>query len=261
MNITPIEWCDQTWNPVTGCMHGCPYCYAIKRVRRFKRGYEEIFSSRNINTLDAPGYVTTKKGKTIKNAYPFGFEPTFHRYRLEEPQYIKKPQNIFVCSMADLFGEFIPDEWIQAVFEACEAAPQHRYLFLTKNPKRYMTLKLPLNENIMFGATITNKESPTPYYSQGGMFQSQRFISFEPLLDDIAEQYLLPIVNSAWVIIGAESGNRKDKVIPKKEWIQNILDKCQEHNVPVFMKDSIVEIWGEPLIQEYPWENGVKNGK
>ena len=25
---TKIDWCDSTWNPVTGCLHGCKYCYA-----------------------------------------------------------------------------------------------------------------------------------------------------------------------------------------------------------------------------------------
>ena len=38
--------------------------------------------------------------------YPYYFSPTFHRYRLGEPQSWKKPRNIFVCSMADLFGEW-----------------------------------------------------------------------------------------------------------------------------------------------------------
>ncbi|MFR1061782.1 MAG: DUF5131 family protein [Enterocloster sp.] len=60
--------------------------------------------------------------------------PTFHKYRLNEYQN-KKSRNIFVCSMADLFGEWVPDEWIEEVFEACDNAPQHNYLFLTKNPK------------------------------------------------------------------------------------------------------------------------------
>lgn len=27
---TKIDWCDSTWNPVTGCLHGCAYCYARK---------------------------------------------------------------------------------------------------------------------------------------------------------------------------------------------------------------------------------------
>lgn len=37
MNIhkSDIEWCSHTWNPVTGCKHGCEYCYARRIVSRF----------------------------------------------------------------------------------------------------------------------------------------------------------------------------------------------------------------------------------
>ena len=28
---TKIDWCDASWNPVTGCLHGCEYCYATDR--------------------------------------------------------------------------------------------------------------------------------------------------------------------------------------------------------------------------------------
>ncbi len=43
MNKTKIEWCDSTWNPVTGCRHGCEYCYAKHMANRFKgNGFESI---------------------------------------------------------------------------------------------------------------------------------------------------------------------------------------------------------------------------
>jgi protein gp37 len=129
MNRTRIEWCDRTWNPVTGCLHGCPYCYARNLVWRFGKTYG---APKKINSLDMPIYDE----EHYQVQYPFGFAPTFLRYRLEEPQLIKQPQNIFVCSMADLFGEWVPDEWIDKVFDVCNGAPQHRFLFLTKNPKR-----------------------------------------------------------------------------------------------------------------------------
>lgn len=35
MNRTKIEWATMTWNPVTGCKHGCEYCYARRIARRF----------------------------------------------------------------------------------------------------------------------------------------------------------------------------------------------------------------------------------
>ena len=57
-----------------------------------------------------------------------------------------------------------------------------------------------------------------------------------------------------WVIVGAETGRRKDKVIPKKEWIETIVNDCKNNGIPLFMKSSLADIWGEPLIQEFPKE-------
>lgn len=135
MEKTKIDWADSTWNPVTGCLHGCEYCYARNQTHRFGAGWET--ASGNYPVLDEPMYGQRigKDGKieTRKEVYPYNFTPTFHRYRLKD--YIgKKGRNIFVCSMADLFGEWVSDEWIKEVFAACEKAPQHNYLFLTKNP-------------------------------------------------------------------------------------------------------------------------------
>jgi len=259
MNITKIDWTDRSWNPATGCLYKCPYCYARNQARRFK-GYDTALSPdlsmrRIVNDkhtimfeLNARQRRTTKKGKIVTATFPFNFDPTFHRYRLDEPQHYKKPQNIFVCSMADLFGYWVPNNWIEQVFKACMKAPQHRYLFLTKCPSRYVKIcdMLPKGDNFWFGTSITNQETPH-YWSD----LRKTFISIEPLLDGFYKSD--SEIWADWVIIGAETGNRKGRVIPKREWIQNILDKCREQNVPVFMKDSLEDIWGETLIQEYPW--------
>jgi len=274
MNPTKIDWCTMSWNPVTGCLHKCEYCYARGIARRF--GGADItdysktvpsintyFSNSQIHELNEPVIDTSTRRIA---PYPFGFDPTFHVYRLNEPALIKKPQNIFVCSMADLFGDWIPDEWIEKVFEACIKAPQHRYLFLTKNPNRYCEILQDAQspDNFWFGTTVTNSDNTIIFRSN----MDNIFVSLEPLQSDIKEiDYYLK-----WVIIGAETGNRKDKVIPKKEWIENIVNYCREKNVPVFMKNNLVKevwrkdkktgemilvqpkIWDEPLIQEFPWE-------
>lgn len=183
--------------------------------------------------------------------YPFGFEPTLHAYRLND--YIgKKGRNIFVCSMADLFGVWVPHEWIEAVFEACEKAPQHNYLFLTKNPVHYEFLYhhgfLRKRDNMWYGYSKP---------ADGGDFwhdsQYNTFVSIEPILEPVD----VPFVN--WVIVGAETGKRKDKVVPKKEWIERIVEQCSELNIPLFMKSSLADIWGKPLIQEF--SEGLKRYK
>lgn len=257
MNKTKIDWCDSTWNPITGCLHGCEYCYARNIAHRFggfteledtDLDYEKICES-NIVEIEKPLKYLNDKGEIGKSAYPFFFKPTLYRYKLNEPQKWKKDRNIFVCSMADLFGSWVPDSWIEEVFSACEKAPQHNYLFLTKNPERYVELInnedffVKTRSNMWFGYSYTGKESKqwwNPDYSI--------FVSVEPILEPIE------VPRCKWLIVGAETGRRKDRVIPKREWIEHLVYYCGKWNIPLFMKSSLAEIWGEPLIQEFPKE-------
>lgn len=246
---TKIDWCDASWNPVTGCKHGCEYCYARGIANRFRF----LRDDGNLHVLNKPcvrdyyedGEVTRED---VKQPYPNGFAPTFHRYRLDIPERWTRPRTIFVCSMADLFGDWVPDEWITAVFDACLVAPQHRYLFLTKNPNRYAKLaadrKLPLNSNMWYGTS-----TPTPDKRYFGSNIVNAFLSIEPILAPFGGFRLKGI---KWAIIGAETGNRKGKVIPKKEWVMCIANACTELGMPVFMKESLRTLMGNDFRQEFP---------
>lgn len=52
--------------------------------------------------------------------------------------------------------------------------------------------------------------------------------------------------------MGAETGRRKGKAIPERRWIESIVEQCKITGTPLFMKSSLVDVWGEPLIQEFP---------
>ena len=80
---TKIDWADATWNPVTGCLHGCEYCYARRIAERFGSNLMPIFT--NYPVLDEPVRSVGFDGEKIQ-PYPFDFTPTFHRYKLDEPQ-------------------------------------------------------------------------------------------------------------------------------------------------------------------------------
>lgn len=263
MDNTKIEWCDSSWNPITGCLHDCEYCYARKIANRFKGCIEDesaqITASLNgmqtgaIIELDAPMKRKTENGEIISAPYPFGFQPTLHRYRLDEPQRWTKSRTIFVCSMADLFGEWVPDSWIEEVFAACEKAPQHRYLFLTKNPQRYGELaragKLPKRDNMWYGSTLDSMRAKR----YPGRFMDNTFVSIEPLTEYM-DVGLGSFGSARWVIIGAETGNRKGKVTPEKEWIDTICEAADITHAAVFMKDSLLPIVGEAnMRREFPW--------
>lgn len=235
-----------SWNPLTGCRHGCPYCYARRTANRFNAGLED----------HAPlaGGLHVLEEKIKATPYPYGFEPTLHRHRLNQPERKKEPQTVFVCSMADLFGRWVPTDWIRDVMDACQRAPWHRYLFLTKNPARYMELDrlalLPHNENFWYGSTVTDMDAAAVYAMQGTNINT--FWSMEPLLGpvDMAAAEGLP----QWVILGAETGNRRDKVVPRREWVEQIMDFCEGNEIPVFFKGNLREHFRDLPASAFPWE-------
>lgn len=265
MNRSKIEWCDHTWNPITGCRHGCGYCYARRMTARFagdvrlnlmaKEDYaaqEAPDGSGKVFTLEKPMLNAT--GHAL--AYPFGFEPTFHRYRLNTLDKIKMGNNVFVGAMADVFGSWVPNEWISEVLDVCVNNTMHNYMFLTKNPDRYWELEekgiLPSGSNMWYGFSYTRNEDQ----GWASMNGKNNFISVEPLLEDLRlfnANVLCPAAK--WVIIGAETGNRKNKIVPKLEWVNKILLHCDKFNIPVFMKDSMLPIVGEKnMRREFPPE-------
>ena len=249
MNRTKIDWCDCTWNPVTGCLHGCEYCYAIKIAGRF--GPRSLVHSPRIATV---------KGKT--SPFPYGFVPTLYEERLDEPKKFQKPSNVFVVSMGDLFGDWVPAKWIMQVLDSCLIARQHRFLFLTKNPARYKKLQhmaiLPQTKRFWYGtSTATSSDIITRGLEMYQAFDSTKcksFISIEPMqekLDDVALDHLGAF---DWVIVGAETGNRMGKVKPERDWILDIVKTCWSYSVPVFMKESLRQLMGDEFVQEFPKE-------
>lgn len=288
---TKIGWVDATWNPVTGCLHGCEYCYARAIANRFggctrldlppdrswrNKANAEVagdlmgdymcHSNGGLHVLDKPArkvnvFPPPESELPSRSApYPYYFDPTFHRYRLEEPAAWTKPRTIFVCSMADLFGDWVPDEWVREVFEACDQAPKHRYMFLMKNPKRYKEIPelLPLHRyppnvaEIWFGHSYTGIKDYRPIHLRPVY---SRFVSIEPLLHDLSEQDMMGIAAfNDWIIIGAETGHRKGKVTPDKNWVNGIAYYAEKNSVPIFMKESLRSLMGDDFRQEFPWE-------
>lgn len=200
MQKTKIEWCDYTWNPVVGCKHGCSYCYARRMNNRFKW-------------------------------IPKWDEPQFFPERLVEPYKLKKPATIFVGSICDLFGEWIPREWISLILNVAKDLPLHTFMFLTKNPVKYVGFLYA--ENIWLGATVEHKRfkrriEDMKYVGEHKI--AKTFISIEPILSDFrgVDMYFLNMV-----IVGADSSIGAKK--PKQEW----LDNTSIVHPNIFYKDNI----------------------
>ncbi len=193
----------------------------------------------DLYVLDTP--MLNENGNPL--VYPFGFDPTLHRYRLDYLEKLKMGNNIFVGAMADVFGNWVPDEWILEIFNICRKSSIHNYLFLTKNPERYERIDaagtLPAEKNWWYGSTLTRPEDKC-FISN----VHNTFWSIEPIHAPF-HIWEKDEFSPRWVIIGAETGRHKGKIIPEKEWIQDIVKWCDQCEIPIFMKDSLLPIVGE----------------
>jgi protein gp37 len=184
------------------------------------------------------------------NSDMFHFKPVFMYSQFAKPL-PKKPTIIFMDSMSDI--AYWTTEWMEKVLNKIKEYPQHQFLFLTKNPDIYYNFKFV--NNIWYGATITNNNELCTYQDTLRMIECENtFISLEPIQEKINAEYF-DKDSFKWLIIGAESGNRKNKIIPKIEWINSISEFCGHNKIPLFIKDNIYKIFPDyPLIQQFPKE-------
>lgn len=126
MSVTPIEWTEQTWNPVRGCSPvspGCKNCYAERQGGRFAGPGRPFDGFIQIGRNGNPGPRWTGKVDLIP-------------HMLDVPLRRKIPTTYFVNSMSDLFHEELPDEAIDRVFAVMALCPHHTFQVLTKRAKR-----------------------------------------------------------------------------------------------------------------------------
>jgi protein gp37 len=197
-----------------------------------------------------------QKEKTFVNNFPKGFQFSrgdyYHQLKLFLPTWLeshfnrkfpKKPSRIFVNSMSDIF--WWEPEWMEKVIKKINEHPQHSFMFLTKFPEVYVR-KFP--ENCWLGITATTNQG----VNKASCYAREKcFLSIEPIMENIKDTDNLPLFD--WVIVGAETGNRKGKVVPENEWIDSIADYCQKYNIPIFMKNNLKHYdCLNGLIQEFP---------
>jgi protein gp37 len=243
-----VDWAAWTWNPVTGCLHGCNYCYA--RELSHRPSYAEI--------------------------YPVKFEPIFHHYRLDAPKNTEVPREartdgrqrrVFVCSMADLYGKWVPDHWIERVHASCIANPQWDYLFLTKFPRRYVGLDLPTTA--WLGTTVDEQKRVRLAEEAFSQIKNVRvkWLSLEPLLAPLEFSDLSMF---DWVVIGSQSATEQPHghvpgFAPPFEWVARITDLAKECGCRIYHKPNLLGITnpqspGMKLIQETP-KGAMTNGR
>lgn len=253
MQRTNIEWVwnpdgtlGYSWNPWSGCkgVGGkiCPYCWARTTAEgrlRGRAGYDDINP----------------------------FKPTYHKDKLEAPLKHKKPAGIFAVDMGDLFGAWVPKETIIDILAVMHKTPQHIYYLLTKNPARYVEFIDNFPRNVLVGATV-DKHTEEYRITELRIFKTKMrlergwappvYISFEPMLTPMGQVMLGDI---DWAIIGGitksdykEPGYplRIGERPPRREWIKELVERCNNWNVQIFMKNNLP--WDGQKLREHPHE-------
>jgi len=227
--ISRIEWTEATWNPTVGCTKissGCKHCYAEAMALRLR-------------AMGTPGYEN-------------GFKLTILPDRLSEPLRRKKPTVYFVNSMSDLFHQSIPDAYIDQVFDVITRSTQHTFQVLTKRAERmalyFRNRAVP--RNAWLGVTVEDRKHGVPRIDKLREIDATiRFLSVEPLLEDIGE---INLKNIHWVIVGGESGPKARPM--KLEWADSIRQQCEELDVAFFFKQW--GGWGADGVKRAKKQNG-----
>jgi len=259
MNRTKIEWVKNpdgtqgyTWNPITGCLNGCFYCYA----RKLANGRLRSMYLANDNV--APIYPNIE-GRTIKDRYQNPFYPRFWPERLlasfNHDVLSGREKGMFVCDMGELFGDWIPEKWQDEVFRVIELFPEHRFYLLTKQPQNLIKFS-PFPDNCWVGVSAPNgRQFANACIHLSDIKATVKYLSLEPFLewdDDGFQIGRLEAAGINWVIIGAQTKPYKP---PKIEWVKEITLACDKAGIPVFHKDNLKPIFLVPtntLRQELP---------
>ena len=196
-----IEWTDATWNPWHGCHKispGCKNCYMFREKKMYGQD---------------PNVVVRSKTK------------------FSDPLKWPDAKLVFTCSWSDWFIEEA-DPWRDEAWDIIRRTPQHTYQILTKRIERAGSwVPVPPLANVWLGASIEDRAHLSRIGQLRMTLASLRFLSLEPLLEDLGS---LDLRGIDWVIVGGESGAGARPC--DLAWIRSIVAQCRKAEVPVFVK-------------------------
>lgn len=215
-----IAWTDATINFWIGCTElspACDNCYARIMAERY-------------------GWATWGHGQPrYKTKGAIATARKLQRKAEREGRRIK----VFSNSLSDFGDAEVPDEWRDKVASIWDETPLLDWLILTKRPNvtRKFFARQPLRPNVAIGTTIENRAmlaARLPLLRQTPA--ARRFLSIEPLLEDLGE---LDLTGIDWVITGAESGHKARNC--DIEWVRSLRDQCVSSGVAFFYKQAAIK--------------------
>lgn len=243
-----IEWSQESLNWMSGCegpegdgVH-CKGCYAKSMATRLRGRF----------------------------GYPLHdpFSVVFHPDKLKIPFKRKAPRVFFSVSMGDWM--YAEQKWRRDALQMMYDCPRHIFVTLTKlydrlwnieydcpekglpRPRRRGLVEIPMN--VIVGISVTNRQQVWGIEKLKEVPAFIRLVCFEPLLEDVSP--IVDLEGIGWVIIGKRTRQgRTPEFTPNKIWVDNLIAKARELNIPVFLKPSMTgRQWYPEPIEETPYE-------
>ena len=268
MSKSKIQWTDITINPIhlarEDGSHGGHWCRKVSP--ECANCYAE---SQNQNSFFPWASKLKYQGEKPPNL-------TLDMDVLKKIKALKR-KKIFLCSMTDLFGDWIPDEWIKKILDfliednnSKEYKDRNIIQILTKRSKRmkdflneYLLRKEPFEyENIWFGVSVGYQKAS---YRIDDLITVDypifRFLSCEPLIEYVdlklceyvqIETEEFGVIEELrgnfldWIIVGGESGTKARTT--DFDNINSIVEQVQEfNNINVFSPEWQIALFVKQL--------------
>jgi protein gp37 len=216
----------KTCNPLSGeCLHKCTYCWARALIAQHKMG-----KYKGESRLDERAYL---------NLYRF-----------------TSTDVVFVCDMCDLFGPWVSSELIRKVLERIkQVRSQTTWLFLTKNPARYVEFLSTLQHiDCILGVTLETDRSTErfsralkPIERWSSFYEleySPKFVAIEPIMDfdlDLFSDWLFNITNLESVAVGYDNYNNHLPE-PSLDKTMQLIEQLEKARIKVYRK-TLREAW------------------
>lgn len=240
-----IEWARWSWNPITGCLHNCAYCYARDIANR-------RFSYLEDGERFSPVFYPDRLTAPANTKFP-------DLNKISDPVERMGKQNVFVCSMADLFGKWVPVEWIEAVLAQIHNNPQWTFLLLTKFPVRMAEFTYPANvwlgTSVDYQWAVERAEKAFTRIKASG-FGGVCWLSCEPMMERLT--FNIPALKMFdWVVYGGSSASTQTaEYRPPFDDIAHLYNQARIAGCKVYQKTNLIPGMSDTQrIREYPGED------
>lgn len=225
---TKIEWAHHTYNPWIGCTRispACDHCYAADWAKRY--GEEHLWQGERRRTAASTRHQ------------PFRWN--------REALAAGERRRVFCGSLMDFADNQVPGRWRDDTWHIISMCSGLDWMMLSKRPQNYAQF-LPTPAigapdwgdgwpNVWLGTTIEDRKRLINLEHLRRVPAAVRFLSIEPLLEDLGE---IDLTGIHLVIVGGESGPNARPMHPA--WVRSILRQCLAQGVAFFFKQ-----WGEWL--------------